>query len=213
MTVIGRDLLFSGVLRPPADLGWQALISLPSFFATHFMGLEYGGAIAFGTNLVTGLSVPFSGAGLVLLPMASRLVQEGRLLILKRKSLLLILVILFAGIPVTLLGEYLAELIVLIVLGLSSNELVLVIRIMLPSLIPISLFVTLQHVVDGACKSYVNSRNVVISLIVYNSTIPLARYMFPDPYGLVSSWFVSLVALAVLTIGSIWNETKSDLVC
>lgn len=182
ITSIIGELFSYGIRRLPGDFAIGGLFTFPSLFATHYVGLNEAGMIAFGTTLTTLAVTAISPFSVILLPFSTKLLEAGELPYLRKqihKILWIGTSFSFIGI---LVGELLASIGVRFWLGPEYLDSVVIIRIIILGIFPYSIYICLRSVLDAAFTKAINARNSYIALafflITFGAGLPFGRGIF-----------------------------------
>ena len=161
-----ETLLRFGVPRVPGEFALVGLFAIPALIAVRAHGIVEAGQFSAALSVLTIVSGAFAPVGLVLLPRASAQAATGdiaglRALVVK----ILAAGILLAGIGV-LIGELLIPPFVAWYFGEAFTPAIPIFRACLLGAVPYAIYVLMRNILDALDVKALNSRNLIISLIV-----------------------------------------------
>ncbi len=159
-------LLRFGLPRVPGEFALVGLFAIPALIALREQGIVEAGHFSAGMSVLTTIAGAFAPIGLLVLPHASAQVATGDLSGMRN----LVLRLSAAGLALAacgvIVGEVLVPYFVRWYFGAAFVPAIPVIRICLLGAIPYSLYVILRNFLDALDVKAVNSRNLVISLVL-----------------------------------------------
>ncbi len=200
-------LLKYGIRRIPGDLAFSLLVFLPSFFAITLLNIEYAGIISFAGAILTLSALPASAISFNILSRSAFLFLNNKKLLKNEVKKILIVGILYGIITYTFFKFMLVDLIT----WFMDPALLKYIEIMEYFLIAIPayvIFILLRSVIDGTKIKAYNSRNLLISLIVF-LTFALIAILYHSVntiiFGIIAAYF-SLGLLSLIRVYKIFKE-------
>ena len=162
-----RELLKYGIQRVPGDIGLAAMLTVPVITTAHFSGIEAAGYLAFGISLLNMAGAVFSPISLILLPQSSALFANKQFGLLKQKTIkILIITLIVSGIGL-IVFELFAKEILEIYLEDISPSLIQTCMILISGCIGYCLYISLRSVLDACYIKAVNTKNLVIVILLY----------------------------------------------
>lgn len=201
-----KKLIYFGMQRVPGEFAMGALLSLPVFIALHRVGMEKAGYIAFGVSAINAIGQLLSPVGLVLLPVASKLLAGGEKILLRKyvrravfasfciSSFLLAGFLLFGSSALQLyMGSNIPDLFVAVLIALISG-------------FGYSVYTSLRSFIDALSVNAVNTANIFICLAVFTAFSVFARsYLL-----ILANFAFSLSLLGVLSVVSVSRLAKDN---
>lgn len=161
-----RVLLRFGVPRVPGEFALVGLFAVPALIAVRTQGVVAAGQFSAALSVLTMLAGAFAPVSLVLLPRASAQVATGDIAGLRR----LVLKILVGGILLATAGVVVGELLIPPFIrwyfGEAFVPAIPVFRACLIGAIPYAVYILMRSILDALDVKALNSRNLIISLIV-----------------------------------------------
>jgi len=191
-----RLLLRFGVPRVPGEFALVGLFALPALIALRTQGVVAAGQFSAGMSLLSLVAGVFAPVGLVILPRASAQAAQGDLQGLRRVVLKLLaggIVLVFAAVAI---GELLIPPFVRWYFGKDFVPAIPVFRMCLLGAIPYVVYVLLRNILDALDVRAVNSRNLIITLVLL-LVLCLVR---TDTMSMATSLVLSLTLLGILSL-------------
>ena len=161
-----RLLLRFGLPRVPGEFALVGLFAIPSLIAVRAHGVVAAGQFSAAMSLLTMASGAFAPVGLVILPRASAQAATGDVAGLRK----LVLRILGGGILLAAAGVVVGELVIPSFIewyfGPAFVPAIPVFRACLIGAIPYVVYILMRSILDALDVKAVNSRNLIISLIL-----------------------------------------------
>lgn len=192
-------ILKYGIGRIPGDFSLAAMFILPASYVAHTSGIEKAGAVAFSISLLNMVGYMFSPIGVILLPQASKLVAQGELAGLRQNVQRLIFIAMTMVIFGVIAFELMAVDILRFYLGANLGYVPDVARICMLGALPLVLFYLLRSIVDAQHVRPVNSRNIIISLIVMGVLMLIGYFTKRDS----ETWSAVYLVLALFVLGGL----------
>jgi O-antigen/teichoic acid export membrane protein len=187
----------------PGEFALVGLFALPALIAVRTQGIVQAGHLSAGLSLLSLVAGVYGPVGLVMLPRASEQAARGDLKGLRRIVLKMLAAGVASALVIVAIGEFLIPLFVKWYFGTAFLPAIPVFRMCLLGAVPYVVYVLLRNILDALDVKAVNSRNLIISLIV----LLLLCFFKSD----IMSMAISLVAsLTLLGILSLW-ETQMRL--
>ncbi|MEO8577386.1 MAG: lipopolysaccharide biosynthesis protein [Gemmatimonadales bacterium] len=161
-----RLLLRFGLPRVPGEFAMVGLFAIPSLIAVRAHGVVDAGQFSAAMSVLTMASGAFAPVGLVILPRASAQAANGDYAGLRRLVLKILgggILLAFAGVAI---GELLIPWFIEWYFGPAFVRAIPVFRACLFGAIPYAVYILMRSVLDALDVKAVNSRNLIISLIV-----------------------------------------------
>jgi O-antigen/teichoic acid export membrane protein len=191
-----RLLLRFGIPRVPGEFALVGLFALPALIALREHGVVAAGQFSAGLSLLSVVSSVFAPIGLVILPRASAQAAVGDLAGLRR----LVIRILSGGMILVIIavaiGELLIPAFVRWYFGPEFLVAVPVFRACLLGAIPFVVYVLLRNILDALDVRALNSRNLIITLVLLLALCLLK----PDILSMAMSLVASLTLLSILSL-------------
>ena len=166
MTAHLRLLLRFGIPRIPGEFALVGLFAIPALIAVRAHGVVAAGQFSAAMSVLTMASGAFAPVGLVILPRASAQAATGDIAGLRR----LVLRILGGGILLASAGVLVGELVIPSFIrwyfGPAFVPAIPVFRAVLIGAIPYAVYILMRSILDALDVKAVNSRNLIITLIV-----------------------------------------------
>jgi O-antigen/teichoic acid export membrane protein len=200
-----KELLSYSIPRVPGDFGMAALLSLVAFLTAHTASVKEAGYVAFGISILSAAGSSFAPIGVVLLPHASQMVANMEIAELKRyvqKILKISLSLVLLGV---VLFEVFADTIIEIYLGSHFLEMATVARMIAIGAVPYTIFVTMRSVIDSYHVKALNTKNILISLLIFFVCGGLTVRLSGSYKYLIVEFVVALFVLGVLTLIDVRN--------
>lgn len=199
------ELVKFSVPRVPGDLLQLLLFALPAILVAHAAEIAVAGSVALGVAALGMIGAASSAVGMVLLPVASRLIAAGSRGEL-RKLIINVARIWGLGLLVaTFLIELLAGPIITAYLGAGlATGAVELLRIVMLGAVPWGAYVSLKSVIDAQHVRPVNARNMLLACFVFFLALGPLWVIFSPLTGIVSAFVLSLYAVGLLTIREVW---------
>jgi O-antigen/teichoic acid export membrane protein len=191
-----RLLLRFGIPRVPGEFALVGLFALPALIALRAHGVVPAGQFSAGLSLLSVVSSVFAPIGLVILPRASAQAAVGDLAGLRR----LVIRILSGGMILVIIAVAIGELLippfVRWYFGPEFLVAVPVFRACLLGAIPFVVYVLLRNILDALDVRALNSRNLIITLVLLLALCLLK----PDILSMAMSLVASLTLLSILSL-------------
>ena len=159
-------LLRFGVPRIPGEFALIGMFAIPALIAVRVHGVELAGHFSAALSVLSMLSGAFAPVGLVVLPRASAQVAMGDIAGVRR----LVLKILASGILLASVGVAIGELVLPRFIewyfGPAFQPAVPIFRACLLGAIPHAVYILMRSILDALDVKALNSRNLVIALVV-----------------------------------------------
>ncbi|MEI6817759.1 MAG: oligosaccharide flippase family protein [Bacteroidota bacterium] len=195
-----KEMMRYSIPRVPGDIGYAAYFIFPAIITTHVVGIKEAGFVAFGItilNMVTGFFSPIS---LILLPKTSYWIANKEFNLLEDNVKKISLIAVLLTIAGTLFFFAFGDKIIELYLGPNYEELIKNTKLILFGSIFFALFICLRSVIDAYFVTARNSKNILISLVVFLGLSTLL-FIFPINYFYINIFFViGLFVLCVLTV-------------
>ena len=161
-----RLLLRFGIPRIPGEFALVGLFAIPSLIAVRAHGVVAAGQFSAAMSVLTMASGAFAPVGLVILPRASAQAATGDMVGLRR----LVRRILIGGILLAAAGVAVGELVtpsfIRWYFGPAFVPAIPIFRTCLFGAIPYAVYILMRSILDALDVKAVNSRNLIITLIV-----------------------------------------------
>ncbi len=176
----GKILISYGIQRIPADFGLSALLSLPPIVAAHIFSPVYGGYTAFAVSLVRMVGALFAPLGIVLLPVFTSMVKEGKFNTVRKYVTRLVAFTTLVSIVGILIYFVADSLLLRIYLGSFKDELLYATDIFISAAIGYNVFVALRSFIDAVYFFSINTVNIVASVILLIFLIGVVWMLHPS---------------------------------
>jgi O-antigen/teichoic acid export membrane protein len=201
-----KQLLNYGIQRVPGDLVLAGFLALPTYFTAHVVSddLKTAGYVAFSMTLLNMAGAAFGPISLILLPKASQAIVKKDFVQLKefvRKLTTWTIVLTVAGI---IFVELFAQQLIEIYLGAASSDLVLCVRIVILASLGYTVYISLRSILDAYYIKAVNTKNIIISFIVFVLLSASLYIIAKDYLTVLYSFVVAMLVLGLLT----YSETR-----
>jgi O-antigen/teichoic acid export membrane protein len=191
-----RVLLRFGLPRVPGEFALVGLFALPALIALRAHGVAAAGQFSAGLSLLTIVSSVFAPVGLVLLPRASAQAATGDLVGLRH----FVVRMLGGGIALVVIGVAVGELLIPPFVGWYFGKdfipAIPIFRACLLGAIPYVVYVLLRNVLDALDVRAVNSRNLIITLVVLMTLC----YLRTEIMSMALSLLAALTLLSILSV-------------
>jgi O-antigen/teichoic acid export membrane protein len=191
-----RLLLRFGIPRVPGEFALVGLFALPALIALRANGVVAAGQFSAGLSLLSLVSSVFAPVGLVILPRASAQAAVGDLAGLRR----LVVRILSGGMILVIIAVAIGEIVVpIFVRWYFGPEFVVAIpvfRACLLGAIPFVVYVLLRNILDALDVRALNSRNLLITLVLLVALCLLNT----DIMSMALSLVAALTLLSILSL-------------
>jgi O-antigen/teichoic acid export membrane protein len=191
-----RLLLRFGIPRIPGEFALVGLFALPALIALRANGIVAAGQFSAGLSVLSLVSSVFAPVGLVVLPRASAQAAVGDLAGLRR----LVIRILTGGMILVIIAVAIGELLIPVFVrwyfGPEFVVAVPVFRACLLGAIPFVVYVLLRNILDALDVRALNSRNLIITLVLLVALCLLK----PDILSMALSLVASLTLLSILSV-------------
>lgn len=200
-----RVLLRFGLPRVPGEFALVGLFAIPALIAVRQHGVVVAGQFSAAMSLLTMASGVFAPVGLVILPRASAQAAIGDMAGLRR----LVLKILGGGILLATAGVVLGEILIPPFIhwyfGPAFAPAIPIFRACLTGAIPYVIYILMRSILDALDVKAVNSRNLIITLVV------LIALCLPNSGIMWMSWSLvgSLVLLGALTLRDTYARLRA----
>jgi O-antigen/teichoic acid export membrane protein len=203
-----RVLLRFGLPRIPGEFALVGLFAIPSLIAVRAHGVIEAGQFSAALTMLTIASGAFAPVGLVLLPRASAQAATGDLAGLR----ILVLKILAGGILLATLGVLVAEALIPPFIrwyfGTAFLPAIPIFRACILGTIPYVVYILMRSILDALDVKAVNSRNLIITLVVTVALCLINSSVIWMSFGIVAS----LTLLGALTIRDTFARLKMPVV-
>lgn len=196
----GKELIYYGLQRLPADFGMAALLTLPVTFTAHLSGVIEAGYVAFSISLLSMVGSIFSPIGLILLPKASAIVASKDFQRLNNYITSLIKITLGVTVVGLVIFEIFADKIIALYLGENLSGLVLTARLIMISSLSYTVYVSIRSIIDAYYVRAVNTINVIISLMLFVVLSGLSTPSTGQLNPILGCFIVSVFVLGILTL-------------
>lgn len=196
----GKELILYGVQRVPGDFGISALLSLPTFFTSHIAGIKEAGYVSFGISILSMTGALFAPLGLILLPKASQIIAEKKIIILKsyvKKIFNILIFITLSGIIIFLLF---GDKIISIYLGKGFSDIVKVTKIITLAIAGYAIYVSMRSIIDAYYVKAVNTINILIALSFFLIYGVITKLLKLNYIILVLGFIMAIYILCSLTL-------------
>jgi O-antigen/teichoic acid export membrane protein len=191
-----RLLLRFGIPRVPGEFALVGLFALPALIALRTHGVVAAGQFSAGMSLLSIVSSVFAPVGLVILPRASAQAAMGDLAGLRRLVGRILVGGMILVVCAVIAGEFLIPFFVSWYFGAAFLPAIPIFRACLLGAIPYVVYVLLRSILDAIDVRAVNSRNLVITLVVLLALCLLRT----DIMSMAMSLVASLTLLSVLSL-------------
>jgi O-antigen/teichoic acid export membrane protein len=203
-----RVLLRFGLPRIPGEFALVGLFAIPSLIAVRAHGVIEAGQFSAALTMLTIASGAFAPVGLVLLPRASAQAATGDLAGLRT----LVLKILAGGILLATLGVLVAEALIPPFIrwyfGTAFLPAIPIFRACILGTVPYVVYILMRSILDALDVKAVNSRNLIITLVVTVALCLINSSVIWMSFGIVAS----LTLLGALTIRDTFTRLKMPVV-
>lgn len=199
-----KELLRYGIQRVPGDFFQMALLALPATLVAHVQGVREAGYVAFGISVLNMIASLFSPVGLVLLPLASRMLAQGADDQIRRHIVLLLQATLIISVAIALLATGFAPSLITWYLGSSFSSLAGVVRLMAWGAVPFCVFYVLRGLVDAFHSNGINTKNLAITLATFCALAGMVVPLGLNVTSIVLCLTAALLCLGFLTL----NEAR-----
>ncbi len=200
------ELLRYGIARVPGDFGYNALFALAPVIATRFLPLEQVAPLLLGTSLVMAASISVGPLGIVLLTKISVAVAQDRLEQNRAPLEAMLHAVLDVSLFITFQLIVFTDCILQIWVGPSLAAGATVVRLVVLAIPFFLLFSAARSVIDAVTEKAENSRNILLSNLVFFLAAVLSITVVKRAFllALLGLGFVSaLLLLAVMTLVSL----------
>lgn len=191
-----RTLLRFGIPRVPGEFALVGLFALPALIALRAQGVVPAGQFSAGMSLLSLVAGLFGPIGLVMLPRASAQAATGDLAGLRRVVLKMLGAGLLLAVILVAVGELMIPPFVRWYFGEAFIPAIPVFRMCLLGAIPYVIYVLLRNILDALDVKAINSRNLIITLVLLLALCLLRT----DILSMSLSLFVSLTVLGCLSL-------------
>ncbi len=199
-------LLRFGLPRVPGEFALIGLFAIPALIAVREHGIVVAGQFSAAISILTIAGGVFAPIGLVLLPRVSAQAAAGDLAGVRRLVVRILTGgILLAGAGV-LVGELVIPSLVRWYFGEAFMAAVPIFRVCLAGAVPYVIYVLMRNILDALDVKAVNSRNLIISLIVV-VTLCLVN---SDVMWMAWSLVAALSLLGALTLYDTWLRLRTN---
>lgn len=191
-----RLLLRYGLPRVPGDFALVGLFALPALIALRAHGVVAAGQFSAAMSLIALVSGVFAPIGLVVMPRASAQAAIGDLAGLRRLMVRMLsggIVLVVAGV---IMGELLIPSFVRWYFGKEFEPAIPIFRACLLGAIPYVVYVLLRNILDAMDVRALNSRNLIVTLVVLVTLCLLNT----DIMSMTLSLLASLTLLSILSV-------------
>jgi O-antigen/teichoic acid export membrane protein len=199
------ELARFGIPRVPGDLLQLLLFALPAILVVHVADIAVAGSVALGVAALGMIGAGSSAVGMVLLPVASRLIATGSRSELRNLIIDVARIWGLALVVLTSVVELLAGPIVSVYLGpglvRGGTELL---RVLMLGAVPWGAYVSLKSIIDAQHVRPVNARNMLLACLVFCVALGPLWIAFGSLTGIVGAFVLSLYAIGLLTARQAW---------
>jgi O-antigen/teichoic acid export membrane protein len=174
----------------------MGLFALPALIAVRTQGVVAAGQFSAGMSLLSLFAGVFAPVGLVILPRASAQAASGDLHGLRSIVIKVLAGGLLSAIAMVAIGEILIPPFVRWYFGEAFVPAIPVFRMCLLGAIPYVVYVLLRNILDALDVRAINSRNLVITLVLLLALCLLRS----DIMSMASSLLISLTLLGILSL-------------
>ncbi|RUL87635.1 hypothetical protein TsocGM_11535 [Tautonia sociabilis] len=196
-----RELVRFGVPRMPGDLAMFGLFAVPTILVAHRSGLEPAGLVSFGLSLVQMIGSVFTAAGMLLLPIVSRLRADGRIGEARRLVDRSLMASLAAGVLIVLAAEASLATVITMLLDEGFTPAAGLARRLLPAAVPFVAYIVLRGPIDALDVWPHNAVNLGLALAVTSAVMIFGS-------GPMEAATASLAGFSVLGLASIWSVRR-----
>lgn len=195
-----QKYLAYGLSRVPGDFALMALLALPAILAVREYGVAVGGAVAFGSTVVTMFGMALSPVSTLVLPYIAKSVASP----IFRAELphkINRFTLIYIGVATFLCGIFYIthKFIIRVYIGSALGGYEPIVGIMAWAGIGYGLYVGLRSVVDAVHEKAYNSISSIVSALVFVSlSYAIVRYDGAVEY-MIASFGVSTLVLGILT--------------
>ncbi len=197
-----KELLRYGVSRVPGDVSIGALLAIGPVIAAHHMPMSRVSYLLLATSMLTAMTLSTDPLGLVFLSKLSMMLAQGRMEEVKTHLAHLASAVLQISLFLTVQMLVFTDVLLRALIGPLALEGITIVRIVLLG-VPFYLFYTaLRSALDAGTVRALNSRNVVLSLVVLVVLIALSVWLAPPGlllHAIATSLVVALATLAYCT--------------
>jgi len=205
-----KELVIYGCQRMVGACALIALFTLPAFVVAHLDSVQQAGYVAFSTSLMTMIGALFAPIGLVMVPNASRMINENAIEKLYQSSVLILVWSVITSAIIVVILEVLIHEIIIQFLGSDFFGAIYTVRIVLAGAVPYVIYMTMRSVTE-AYKASINAANIILSLGVF---ILLSFCIWGMNLGqtyiilafVVSLWLLGLSTL--INLRKMWQMSK-----
>jgi O-antigen/teichoic acid export membrane protein len=191
----------------PGDVSLAAILSLPAIITAHTRTPLEAGYVAFGSTIIVLTGTALSPIGILMLPHATQLFVEGRQRELRALVHKLSWVVGAGAVLAVAIAEALMPSLLALVFAVRSTDAVLVLRVMLPGLVPYALYASIRSVVDAAHPEAINARNNMIALASFGVAVGGVHVIGAGLWGVPAAAAFALGVLGLLA----WLEVRAAL--
>ncbi len=174
------ELLRFGLPRVPGDLAFAALLTVPVYMAARTYGLDVAGQVGFGATLLNMVSALFSPVALMLLPTSAAQLARGDHSGLSQRIQRLSTAIIALGVLITIGFELVSRPLLLLYLGETGEQHVLMCRLVFIAAVPFAYFIGLRSVLDAYYHTPRNGINLIVAFLIL-LVCGVIHFVFPTP--------------------------------
>ena len=201
-----RMLLRFGLPRVPGEFALIGIFAIPALIAVRAHGIAVAGQFSAALSLLTIAAAAFAPAGQIILPRASAQVATGDIAGVRR----LVMKILGGGILLAAVGVAVGELaipsLVTWYFGPAFAPAIPVFRACLLGAIPYIVYVLMRNILDALDVKAVNSRNLIITLILVTALCLINSDIMWMSFSLVGC----LSLLGLLTLRDTYGRLRTS---
>ena len=191
-----RMLLRFGIPRVPGEFALVGLFALPALIALRTQGVVAAGQFSAGLSLLSLVAGVFAPVGLVILPRASAQAARGDLHGLRQIVIKLLAGGVASAVAIVAIGELLIPPFVRWYFGSAFVPAIPVFRMCLLGAIPYVVYVLLRNILDALDVRAINSRNLLITLVL----LLVLCLLRSDIMSMALSLSIALTLLGILSL-------------
>jgi O-antigen/teichoic acid export membrane protein len=201
-----HQLVAYGGSRMVAAIMLMSLALLPASIAAYRAGIEAGGFVALALSVIGLAGSASAPIQLILLPMASAMWANGRLIELKAAFGRLELVIVCLGVAAVVVVPLIAPVISALVVGQRDPQLELALGFAGPAVGPFMYFVCGRQIIDACTVKGMNTRNLFFGALgFFIALVMLTAAGVGDVAAVMLSYSCAMLVIAVATGRTIRN--------
>lgn len=208
------ELLTFGLTRTFADVGLQALLSLPAVVAAHYFPLGSVTFLLLGGSFLAVISAATLPFGYVLLSRVSRSIAAVRTPELRLQVTHLVSALVGISALAWLQLVVFSDIIVRTWVGPSFLEGIRLVQIVILAVPFYLFFAGLQSIINAAAVKAYNTWNILVSVVIFLFVIALVKAITPRHYlleGFAASGVVGLAVLASCTLRTVRRLFQVDI--